>query len=265
MTLFAGPYYGEFGHEVLGTGLLRAFAPDYGKIIVCTRPAREALYADIATEFRPHDIQCIGQGNHATAETEPKPEKVLSYVEQGCDRFTMPDCGHPDTEAQILTMGWYHKLGKKQAKWDGVIAFHARNRSHQTERNWPMEYWKRLAWWVVKYGIAKRVVCVGTREQARRIGSCEDMRGSPLATQMDIAASAVCAVGPSSGWMHLASLCGCPHLTWVGSEAAGYVMRRYLSRWNPLKTRVSVLPRGTWQPEFDTVRNALGAFMGVEV
>lgn len=261
MMLFAGPFIGEFGHEVLGTGLLRAFARRYDDIIVCSRPARSALYQGIATEFRPHDIDCIGKSNRATDSTTPSPEKLRSYIPVDCDRFAMRDCGYPPTEAQILTDGIYHSLGQVNAEWRGVVVFHARNRPHQLERNWPMERWERLARWVLGEGIAERIICVGTREQARLVNGCDDMRGSDLATQMDIAASALCAVGPSSGWMHLASLCSCPHLTWVGGKEHVYVRRRYTDRWNPLKTRVSVIPERTWQPALDTVRSALATFL----
>lgn len=261
MRLFAGPYYGEFGHEVLGTGLLRASARRYAEVIVCSRASRRALYADIATEFRPHAIDCIGKANRATDETAPSPNIVESYIEKGCDHFLMPDCGYPPTEARIRTDGIYRAFGTEKPKWRGALVFHARNRPHQTDRNWPMKDWSRLARWALGQGIAKRIVCVGTREQARLIEGCEDMRGSPLATQMDIAASALCAVGPSSGWMHLASLCRCPHLTWVGGKEHVYVRRRYVDRWNPLRTPARVLPERTWQPEFGAVRDALADFV----
>jgi hypothetical protein len=60
--------------------------------------------------------------------------------------------------------------------------------------------------------------------------------------------------------MHLASLCGCPHVTWVGGKPHVYVKRRYLDRWNPLRTRVKVIEGRTWQPTFEAVRDTLGTF-----
>ena len=203
--LFAGPYFGEFGHEVLGTGLLRAKARGYSKVIVCSRPARAALYADIATEFRTHDIKCIGMCERATRATMPSQAKIDSYVEPDCDRFPVPDCGNPATEALILQEGIYHRLGTVQDKWREVAVIHARNRPHAPERNWPLSWWHRLARWIRRSGAASRVVCVGTRDHARLVEGCCDMRGSDLSAQMDIAASAAFVVGPSSGWMHLAT------------------------------------------------------------
>ena len=265
-VLFAGPYIGEFGHELLGTGLLRAHARHFGRVIVCSRPARAPLYHDIATDFRSHDIQCLGMGSRATEATKPLTATLDALVEPGCERwpsrFVPPNCGAPKTEAQILELSrYYHRLGTARDEWKGVVAVHARNRPHQIERNWPMGRWDSLAQWILKEGIAKRIVCVGTCEQARLVEGCCDMRGSPLGTQMDIAASALCAIGPSSGWMHLASLCGCPHMTWVGGKEHTYVKRRYLDRWNPLRTRARVIDERTWQPKFATVRDELAQFM----
>lgn len=256
-ALFAGPYFGEFGHEVLGTGLLRAHARHFDRVIVCSRAACAALYADIATEFRPHEITCVAMSDRATDETMPSEQEVLSYVEPGCARFPMPNCGSAPTEGQIIRLGHYHRLGTPRAKWNGVAVFHARGRPHETCRNWPQHNWHELARWILQNGIARRIVCVGTREDALMAEGCCDMRGSELATQMDIGASALFAVGPSSGWMHLASLCGCPHLTWVGGKEHVYVKRRYVDRWNPLRTRVAVLEERTWQPSLDAVSAGL--------
>jgi ADP-heptose:LPS heptosyltransferase len=118
-----------------------------------------------------------------------------------------------------------------------------------------------LAEWILTQGIVSRLVCVGTVDAALMVEGCVDMRGSNLRVQMDLGASAAFAIGPSSGWMHLASLCKCPHLTWVGGKEHVYVKRRYLDRWNPLRTPVSVLPGRTWQPEFAVVRDALSKFL----
>jgi len=260
-TLFAGPYFGEFGHEVMGTGLLRAHARHFGHVIVCSRPSCEALYEDIATEFRPHNIQCVPMSDRATNETMPSEEEVLSYVEPGCDHFPMPNCGSALVEEKVIRLGHYHRLGTPRDEWKGVAVFHARSRPHAVERNWSQRNWGRLARWVFRNGIAERIVSVGTRDGAILVEGCCDMRGSGLATQMDVAASAAVAVGPSSGWMHLASLCGCPHFTWVGGKEHIYVKRRYIDRWNPLRTRVAVLDEGTWQPTFETIRDALTRFL----
>ena len=260
-TLFAGPYFGEFGHEVLGTGLLRAHARNFDRVIVCSRPGCKALYAGIAHEFRPHFMQGVPMCDRMTRATMPSWETIQSHVEPGCDRFPMPNCGSGYTEEQIIRLGHYIHLGTARDEFRDSVVFHARARSHEPGRNWPQAEWNRLAEWVVTSGIAKRVICVGTSGDALLAEGAYDMRGEPLEAQMDIGASALCAVGPSSGWMHLASLCYCPHLTWVGGKEHVYVKRRYVDRWNPLRTRAQVLDEPTWQPTFETVRDGVSRFV----
>jgi hypothetical protein len=51
-------------------------------------------------------------------------------------------------------------------------------------------------------------------------------------------ANADIVIGPSSGPMHLASLCGAPHVTWTDKAST---KRRYLGGWNPHKTPCIVL------------------------
>ena len=262
-TLFAGPYFGEFGHEVLGTGLLRAHARHFDRVIVCSRAACEPLYEDIATEFRPHNIECVPMADRATGATMPSEETLQGYIEPDCERFPMPNCGSAPTEEQIIRLGHYRRLGTPCDEWRGVAVFHARNRQHEPGRNWPQENWNALADWVLRNGLARQVVCVGTRESAMLAEGCCDMRSSDLTTQMDIGASAAFAVGPSSGWMHLASLCGCPHLTWVGGKEYTYVRRRYMDRWNPLRTPAHVIEKRTWQPSVLDVCESLVAFLKV--
>ena len=258
-VLFAGPYFGEFGHEVLGVGLLRAKAQNYDRIIVCSRRARKALYDGLATEFRTHDIQCTGMCERATHKTMPSKQKIASHVVACDDRFFPVDCGRPKIEAEILGRGIYYRFGRARDEWRGVAAFHARSRSHDQGRNWSQRSWHKLARWIFREGLAERIVCVGTKKDALMAEGCCDMRGSDLKTQMDIGASAAFVIGPSSGWMHLASLCGCPHLTWVGGKEHVYVNRRYLRRWNPLNTPVQVMDG--WQPSLNSVRNALKGFL----
>jgi hypothetical protein len=42
--------------------------------------------------------------------------------------------------------------------------------------------------------------------------------------------------------MHLASLCGCPHVTWYTADTHPNLRRRYELEWNPFGTRTLFLP-----------------------
>jgi hypothetical protein len=61
--------------------------------------------------------------------------------------------------------------------------------------------------------------------------------------------------GHSSGPLHLASLCGTPHLVWTNRKTYGMgktSREKYESWWNPLRTPVTVLDSG-FDPTVDEV------------
>ena len=61
---------------------------------------------------------------------------------------------------------------------------------------------------------------------------------------------AKCIIGPSSGPIHLASLCGTTQIVWSGHERNKY---RYEELWNPHKTKVIYLGDEGWQPSVEHV------------
>ena len=89
------------------------------------------------------------------------------------------------------------------------------------------------------------------------------MRRARLGQQMDLLASARLCVGPSSGPMHLASLCGCTHLVWCGGPKGEWKRTRahYLKSWNPHGTAVRAYAHGSWQPKLEKVRDWTAAFL----
>ena len=114
-------------------------------------------------------------------------------------------------------------------------------------------------------GGVKRLICIGTPEHAQAVEGALDMRGAPLAEQMNALRSARCAIGPSSGPMHLASLCKCPHLVWCGGGKGerSTTARRYARDWNPHGTVARTFECGSWQPPFDTVLAYVKKFLKV--
>ena len=277
-TLFIGPYYGELGHELGFAGMARYRARHpvadvatqelavrlrqpvdepkaYGKVIVCTRPARHALYADFATEFQPHSIECEGVIASATSATAPSPKLVARYVPSDAQRVAPAEYrGGRDAV--------WHKYGRRAAAYADAVVIHARNRPHCRERNWPQRNWNMLARWMFREGVAKRIICVGLRARALSVEGALDLRDAPMATMMDALASARWAIGPSSGPLHLAQHCGCPVLVWCGGPAPerNRTRKRYLAEWNPFKTFAHAHCFGSWQPSVDVVRGWVTAF-----
>lgn len=80
------------------------------------------------------------------------------------------------------------------------------------------------------------VACFGEKDNHCPTGAC-DLRGTSLEKQCSAIAGARCVIGPSSGPIHLASLCGCPHVTWIASSHHT-LEQRYTKLWNPFDTPV---------------------------
>jgi len=258
-TVFMGPWIGEFGHEVMFAGMARATAQAYRSVMVCSRPGSAALYADFATKFVPHDIICEGMCAGSTAATRVSPKEMARWVPSAADHF-------PGLEYRSRRPARWHRYGRIRKGCEGAVVIHARQRPHVNMRNWSQRNWNKLARLIFKEGIAKRIICIGTREHALMVEGAVDARHHPLAVQMDILASAKLAVGPSSGPMHLASYCGCPHLVWCGGgpQERRCTRARYLREWNLLvpKTPVHAHEYASWQPTLETVWAWLQAFVG---
>jgi hypothetical protein len=228
----------------------------YGKVVVCTRPARHALYADFATEFQPHSIECEGVIASATAATAPSPKLVARYVPSDAQRFAPVEYkGSPDA--------LWHKYGRRRNEYADAVVIHGRTRPHCSERNWPQRNWNMLARRMFREGVAKRIICIGLRKHALTVEGAMDMRDAPLATTMDVLASARFAIGPSSGPMHLASFCGCPHLVWCGGPAGerDRTRKRYIVEWNPFGTFAHAHRFASWQPSLEQVWDWTTAFV----
>ena len=261
-TLFIGPWFGELGHEIMFVGMARHAAKDYPRVIACSRPASAPLYKDFVHEFVPHDVECEGVIAGATAATRPSAKLVVRYVPSAAERF-VPREYHGQTPTL------WHSYGRHNKAYAGAVVIHARNRPHCPERNWSQRNWNKLARQMFREGVAERVICIGLREHALTVEGAKDMRDAPLNTQMDVLASAKFIIGPSSGPMHLATLCrgkrklGCPQLVWCGGAATerDRTYRRYVSEWNPFGTLAHAHRYGSWQPTVEIVLGWLTAFL----
>ena len=250
-TLFSGPHIGEFAYELLSAGVARRATRRFGKCIVCTRPDRFAIHTDYATECVPHPFQCVGICCTARSDTAPRFEDMAALVPSGAT-WERP----VDLVDRWIQRGEYIVYGNRDPQWKGAIVLHARARGeHCPERNWPRDRWNRLGRTLASRGGNRRLVCIGTKEQAYPVEGCVDMRGVPLQGAMDILRSAWVAIGVSSGPMHLASMCGCPHVVWCGGPERYRTKVYYEGLWNPHRTWVHahINEAETWQPPFEIV------------
>jgi len=257
-ALYVGPLTMEFGHEVQANGLIRARASGHRRVIVCSFPERFALYRDIAHEFRPHSIKCVcncdrpAAGEDVDDAIERESRAAPPQADIWAPRWAEYDRG------DIGERATYTPHGRRAFEWAGVILFHARARMELgADHNWPAEKWDSLA---CRLRERHRLISVGSLAAAHHVRGTDDWRGVPLGQLCDAFASCDLAVGPSSGPIHLASHCMCPHVTWNGDTSRfDQMVERYERRWNPFDTPVVMLKRPTWNPSVADVLEAIMA------
>jgi ADP-heptose:LPS heptosyltransferase len=95
---------------------------------------------------------------------------------------------------------------------------------------------------------------IGTKDEAMAHpeGGDLDLRDYPLSDLIQEIRAARLVIGPSSGPMHLASLCGTPHLVWSGNVRD---IPRYRTLWNPFHVSHTML--ATWQPDVGAVLDSV--------
>lgn len=257
-TLFAGPWLGEFGWELLcWQGFVRKQSRHYEKTIVYCPVGREALYSDFASTVIPH-------GFKGTSETDRMKEpSVMAEALASARRLCPPDADHlTPLGFQPLGRQEFIAFGTRRPELETDILFHPRGRSFGAYRNWDQEKWQDLIGRLASAGY--RLGCLGVRGATVDVaGPFAEHRDKPLAQTLDIIASARLVLGPSSGPMHLASLCRTPHLVWTdrGRHARGHTNRyKYERWWNPFQTPALVLDEHGFDPPVDAVMAEVDRF-----
>ena len=256
-ALIAGPCISEFGWELMAwQGHVRYLARDADRIIVCSTPGFEPLYADYCDRFIGHQVtgvrDCHKMKKMETVMNHLIAENNLDDIEEDCRtegfevvRVCPTGWNLYRDEQCFIKFGIAAQANEAGRKYDVVV--HARNRTNKTEftgSNYPNHLWTDVVSALTRKSL--RVCCVGTVEQAFGIPGATDLRGIPLDELMDVMAAAGVVIGPSSGPMHLASLCCAPHVTWSHTRISPSIgcsnRERYERVWNPLETPVKFIP-----------------------
>jgi len=243
-------------------GLVRARAQGCDRLIVCTRPDRRFLYADVPHEFVPFSspagaVPDCWMLRHA-------PPGLLEAVEQTLQAYggerLKPARLYKADEQKFLKYG---EAAKAEA-FDVVV--HARGalrRMNGGDRSWPLASWSWLVSELLKRGL--RVAAVGAPREAHAPQGAVNLCGKPLEELANTLAAAKLLVGPSSGPLHFGALCGTPLLVWTDKSVHGSVnatnKTRYETVWNPLQTPVRVLEHG-WRVDHRIVLNEILAKVG---
>jgi ADP-heptose:LPS heptosyltransferase len=258
-TLIAGPWVGEFGWELFAwQAYVRTLAETHDKTIVISRKNSKAIYEDFADQFISHTPKGGLADSFFMYDVDIKSslKEALKSNNIALDENTtvlLPRrLGNPPHThfTRPIAFGDQHILpkyicfGEKTKKQYDYI-FHVRSRDLRKEDNWDIEKWKTLKD-LLK---SDKIGCIGTKKESGWIEGTDDLRDIDLKDLFNILRNSSYAFGPSSGPMHLASLCGLPHIVWSISQNKA----RYEENWNPLETPILFLDKFKWHPPADYI------------
>lgn len=264
--IIAGPWLGEFGWEIMRwQGVFRALAEKGHRITMVSRTGHEVFYEDYVDSFIPAlelGFVEIGatdgwriDGAMPVLSVELLRDRFPGYIYRKPDYCMKRGVNLHSREQRFVS------LGRKPHAPSNEVIVHARwtNKANSAERNWPIEKWEEAITQIRHLGFS--VTAIGSPHAAACPGGASDARGLELRGLVDRIAAARLVMGPSSGPMHLASLCKTPHLVWTDREFWGSTngtnRHRYEEAWNPLHTPAYVIDEEDWQPSVATVMKSV--------
>ncbi len=244
-TLYVPTFLGELGWELLNyvPHVNHVFAKGKGKyerVIVSVRPGRQGIYP-MGTEFIETalpDAKCCGNAGY----NSPKIEKArIHELKKAVSDLTIVNV----KGIAALKLGVtkkrrflaYKATAEARDRWantKGGVVLCVRGRKHGPYKNWSPANWNNLCLYILKRGHIP--ILTGTLERVKIAkfpkGAINLMGQTNLEDMIAIMCNAKCAIGQSTGTLHLASLCRTPHGAWGPTR----IKERYKRAWNPLKT-----------------------------
>ena len=252
--LVAGPYVGEFGHELMDwQPWVRAQIARHDEVHVITYPGRDYLYPGCRVHY--HDVP-LEKAGYKHGRFSPRQLEAMARqkaAELGLKNFDLMTALHICTSyhQRFLLPARFELLGKPPAAEKmREVAFHFRqvkkDGPDQT-RNYPLEYCDRVVDFCRAAGLS--FFCVGHPRYAYCPAGVEDRRSEDLATSVAAICSGRLLAGELSGPMHLAQLSGVPILIW----ADGHWRLDNCERWNVFQVPTYIVANDTHQPQPERV------------
>jgi hypothetical protein len=259
-VLVAGPYVGEFGHELMDwQPWVRAQIARHREVHVITYPGRDLLYPGCHVHY--HDVP-LEKAGYRFGRLSPRQladmarEKAASL---GLKNYDLMTALHICTSyhRRFLLPAKFERLGQPPAAEKiRDVAFHFRrvkkDGPDQT-RNYPPELCDRVVAACRAAGLS--FFCVGHPRYAYCPEDVEDRRSEDLAASVAAVNSARLLAGELSGPMHLAQLCGVPILIW----ADGQWRLDDCAHWNVFRVPTYIVANDTFQPEPERVAQKIHA------
>jgi hypothetical protein len=256
-TLFAGPYPGEFGWEVMQfQAYVRARRRHYRETHVLTFPGREYLYEGCQVHTHKLELRTAGFWYGRLGPKEMASMATEKARELGLEDYDIFDPSLLCTRYH-KSLFWAQNFRLFQepplASKPFDLAFHIRaidKVGPGPSKNYLPEMADALAGLCRDSGLS--VCCIGHPEYAYCPAGCRDFRNVDLRQTVAAICSARVGVGGSSGAMHLMNACGMPTVTWGDSACL---------RWNPFRVPIHMVSTSAWQPAPEKVHEtALKAF-----
>lgn len=256
--LLCGPWVGEFGWELFcWQGHLRNLSKDFDEVKVIGRPGHELLYEDFCSEYIEYDPKNT-MTNMFFCENYIHPEKLINSIPHTHYIKGIFNIGINYTGKKLYDNRGLFRQQKfikytnrdiSTIKYEYDIIFHCRNKKTGSERNWDKKKWEELKRILPS---DKKICCIGNHESFYIEGT-DDLRGITLSELSNLFNQSKIIVGPSSGPMHFASLCGLKHLVW----SSNFNKLRYEKEWNPLNTEVIFYDYGEWDPDVEEIKKII--------
>lgn len=268
--IVVAPYLGEFGWELMNwQGRVRRLISetDGDRVIVCGESDRRALYAQPDEDGRfvfcpivkpdlpghrneDHRIDDHGQ----PVDREVLRGRITALAREACESiglaFDEDDLLMPDMASTLYPTTRPHQLFEElriRSAIDVDVVLAPRVRRMAGERNMGRDWWEAAA------------------RQLRQAGLTVQTYEPRLDAAIRQLSRARLAIGASTGGLHLASLCRCPHYVWGAGADQRWTRlgisnrQRYETFWNPFGTPCRYDECG-WQPSVEhVVRQTLQA------
>lgn len=225
---------------------VRYLSRKYDRTYIATRREMVPLYEDFAEhldEYANLGLVKDRMGYQGVKITYIHPCKAICKSEQ------FPSLN----EFGIIKDAW-KVYGQLTQFKDNYIVIHPRKKNDG--REWNKEYWQKL---ISRLDVS--VYVIGKSEHTFfGFNYSHNYIDVDMKMLISILNSAKLIIGPSSGPMHLASLCGCPQLVWSDNKkwdlgvCKGTNKERYEKHWNPFNTLCKILECG-WNPPVELVVN----------
>lgn len=249
--LITGPWVGELGWQLMSwQGFIRRIAPRYKEVIVCCPRGHEALYSDFTKNFITHTIGGRKDKWNLVDTAEKLDHSKLRMTLLRHHGTQLQPCRYiPPCDQKFVKYGV-----ATNATQSFDVLLHARLKlGKQPYRAWDTGDCDQVAKGLRQRGLS--VAAIGTEAYAPP--GVTDLRNTPLKALMDIMAASKLLIGPTSGPMPLAALCGLQFLTWCTPSYKECVHTtdrdRLENLWNPFKTNCRVLDQYGWRPTPDVL------------